>query len=100
MRELLVQRCTNRWSRDIRKVTRRLRSDWLLAYGYQPVLLKTFVESARFTGASYRAANWIHVGQTIGRGNLDRYNQYALPVKDVYLYPLHRDYRRILASPE
>nr|WP_283770442.1 Druantia anti-phage system protein DruA [Acidithrix sp. C25] len=74
--------------------------DWLLAYGYQPVLLETFVESARFTEASYKAANWIRVGQTKGRGKLDRYNQYALSVKDVYLYPLHRDYRSILDSPE
>ncbi|EQD62085.1 hypothetical protein B1A_09487, partial [mine drainage metagenome] len=62
------------------RVARRLPGDWQLAYGYQPVLLETFVESARFTGASYRAANWIRVGQTKGRGKLDRYNQYALSV--------------------
>lgn len=58
-------------------VTRRLGSDWQLAYGYQPVLLETFVETGRFTGASYRAANWIRVGQTKGRGKLDRYNERA-----------------------
>ncbi|MHB1502014.1 MAG: Druantia anti-phage system protein DruA [Candidatus Dormibacteria bacterium] len=45
------------------------------------------------------AANWIHVGQTKGRGKLDRYNRYALPIKDIYLYPLQRDYRRILTAP-
>ena len=93
-------RVANLASYILSRVARRLSSDWQLAYGYQPVLLETFVESARFTGASYRAANWLHVGQTKGRGKLDRYNQYALPVKDVYLYPLHRNYRRILASPE
>lgn len=93
-------RVANLASYILSRIARRLRSDWQLAYGYQPVLLETFVESARFTGASYRAANWLHVGQTKGRGKLDRYNQYALSVKDVYLYPLHRDYRRILASPE
>jgi hypothetical protein len=69
-------------------VCRRQGSDWQSAYGYQPVLLETFVETGRFTGTSYRAANWLHVGQTKGRGKLDRHNERALPVKDVYLYPL------------
>lgn len=80
-------------------VARRLRADWQAAYGYQPVLIETFVETDRFTGTSYRAANWIHVGRTKGRGKLDRHHQHALPIKDIYLYPLHRDYRRILTAP-
>ncbi len=92
-------RAANLASYILSRVARRLPGDWQLAYGYQPVLLETFVESVRFTGASYRAANWIRVGQTKGRGKLDRYKKYALPVKDVYLYPLHRSYRRILTSP-
>ncbi len=81
------------------KAARRLAPDWQDTYGYAPVLIETFVETGRFTGASYRAANWLHVGQTKGRGKLDRYNKHALPVKDIYLYPLRRDYRRILTSP-
>jgi len=60
------------------------------------VLLETFVERQRFSGASYRAANWIHVGQTQGRGKLDRYHQKAAPVKDIYLYPLHKHFRQTL----
>ncbi len=79
--------------------TRRLGADWRAAYGYAPVLLETFVETGRFAGTSYKAANWVHVGQTKGRGKLDRYNRHALPVKDVYLYPLHRRYREILTAP-
>lgn len=78
---------------------RRLASDWQAAYGYSPVLLETFVERERFDGASYKAANWVHVGVTKGRGKLDRHRQANLPVKDVYLYPLRRDYRRILTAP-
>jgi Druantia protein DruA len=74
------------------QVTTRLRTDWHNAYGYQPVLLETFVETGRFTGTTYKAANWLHIGRTTGRGKLDRYNQYAVPVKDIYLYPLHRAY--------
>jgi len=80
-------------------VAHRLPADWQKTYSYRPVLLETFVETSRFTGASYKAANWTHVGQTQGRGKLDRHHQHALPVKDVYLYPLHRNYRSILTTP-
>lgn len=48
-------------------------------YGYAPVLLETFVETGCFTKASYRAANWVQIGQTRGRGKLDRHNQAKLP---------------------
>ena len=63
------------------------------------MLAETFVQTDRFTGTSYQAANWIHVGRTQGRGKLDRHHHRALPVKDVYLYPLHRAYRHLLAGP-
>jgi len=92
-------RVQNLASHVLSRVARRLRTDWQAAYGYAPVLLETFVETGRFTGASYKAANWTLVGQTKGRGKLDRYNEHALAVKDIYLYPLHRDYRAILTSP-
>jgi len=80
-------------------VTRRLPADWRARYGYAPVLAETFVETPRFTGASYRAANWTRIGHTQGRGKLDRRHDHALPVKDIYLYPLHRRWRQILATP-
>jgi hypothetical protein len=80
------------------RVCRRLPADWRAAYGYAPVLLETFVETPRFTGASYRAANWVHVGATTGRGKLDRHHRNTLPVKDVYLYGLHRNYQRLLSA--
>lgn len=92
-------RVANLASAILARVARRLRADWQAAYGYEPVLVETFVETGRFTGASYRAANWVNVGRTKGRGKLDRHHEHALPVKDVYLYPLHRDYRRILNAP-
>jgi hypothetical protein len=78
---------------------RRLQSDWMAAYSYRPVLLETFVETDRFAGTSYRAANWLHVGRTQGRGKLDTNHERTLPVKDVYLYPLQRNYRRVLTAP-
>ena len=80
------------------RATRRLPTDWQAAYGYAPVLAETFVDAERFAGTCYRAANWTHVGTTQGRGKLDRHHQRALPVKDVYLYPLHRAYQAILTA--
>ncbi len=85
-------------SRILGLAARQVYHDWFELYGYRPVLLETFVEHKRFAGTSYKAANWIHVGQTQGRGKLDRHHRQALPVKDVYLYPLARDFRRVLAG--
>ena len=76
--------------------TKRLTKDWLERYGIEPVLVETFVKHGRFTGASYRAANWIHVGLTQGRGRQDKANQYAEPVKDIYVYPLRTHTQAIL----
>jgi len=50
-------------------------------------------------GRYVRAANWLRVGRTTGRGKLDRHHEHAFPVKDVYLYPFARGYRRILSTP-
>jgi hypothetical protein len=77
---------------------KRLAADWRERYGMEPVLVETFVQHGRFTGASYRAANWIHLGLTQGRGRQDRANQYAAPVKDIYVYPLRKEAQAILAD--
>lgn len=92
-------RCRNLASRILAGIARQISQDWRGRYGYEPVLLETFVERDRFTGACYRAANWIPVGQTQGRGKLDRHNLYALPVKDILLYPLRKDFRQVLCVP-
>lgn len=85
-------------SRILGAVAKRLPADWQDRYGYRPALLETFVETARFRGTCYRAANWIRVGQTQGRGKLDRHTRRLLPVKDVFLYPLHSHFRRQLCA--
>lgn len=79
-------------------VTKRLAHDWRERYGLEPVLVETFVKHGRFTGASYRAANWIHLGLTQGRGRQDKTNQYAVPVKDIYVYRLRPDAHAILCD--
>jgi len=92
-------RSPNLASRLLSGVARRLPQEWENRYGYRPVLLETFVEQ-RFRGTCYRAANWIHVGQTKGRGKLDRWNRYALPMKHIFLYPLCRSFRRRVCMPK
>jgi len=77
---------------------RRLPGDWQQRYGYRPVLLETFVEKKRFAGTCYKAANWLCLGDTRGRGKLDRLNLYSLPVKTVWIYPLHRRFRDALCA--
>lgn len=85
-------------SKILAELANRLPRDWLSRYGYQPVLLETFVQQNLFRGTCYRAANWVHIGQTQGRGKLDRYTARSLPVKDIFLYPLDKDFRKILCS--
>lgn len=85
-------------SRILSCVVKQLPIDWQNRYGYQPVLLETFVQKDRFRGTCYRAANWIFLGQTQGRGKLDRYNKYSLPIKDIFVYPLSKSFRQILCS--
>lgn len=91
-------RSHNLASRLLAEAARRLPKDWETRYAYEPVLLETFVERDRFRGTCYRAANWTHVGRTQGRGKLDRYNEFSLPVKDVFVHPLRRDFRRRLCA--
>lgn len=85
-------------SKLLAMAARRVAHDWAHRYGYRPVLMETFVESQRFSGTCYRAANWTHVGQTRGRGKLDTRHQAPLPVKDIWLYPLDKRCRRTLSS--
>jgi hypothetical protein len=67
---------------------RKLPGDWKTRYGNRPLLLETLVDSARFRGTCYRAANWIHVGKTTGRGRMDREHKLVDSIKDIYVYPL------------
>jgi len=73
-----------------------LASDWYRWYHYAPVLLETFVDTERFSGTSYRAANWLWVGRTQGRGKNDRDHRKGLPVKEVFVYSMKKTFREIL----
>jgi hypothetical protein len=87
-------------SKILGEISRRIGADWEREYGYRVYLLETLVERERFHGTSYRAANWQCLGQTQGRGKLDRLHAHAVPVKDIWVYPLHRHWRdAVLALP-
>jgi hypothetical protein len=85
--------CRNLASTLLGMVTRALADDWQQRYNYRPVLLETFVETARFRGTCYKAANWIYLGETQGRGKLDLEQ---LPIKTIWVYPLVKHFRRQL----
>jgi len=78
-------------SKILSLVVKIVSSEWKNRYGYTPLLLETFVESQKFKGTCYKAANWTHVGITKGRGKLDVKNEYRLPIKDIFLYPLKKN---------
>src|SRR5258708_17543399 len=67
--------------------------DFQRRYHYRPWLVESFVDTSRFSGASYRSANWILVGQTKGRGRQDRFSKREKTIKDIYVYPLEKDFR-------
>lgn len=78
--------------------TRQIAADWVRAYGYRPVLIETFVDPERFSGACYRAANWQFLGQTQGRGRLAPDHQPRLSNKDIFVYPLQPDWQQCLTT--
>jgi hypothetical protein len=82
------------------RVVRQLPHDWWTRYQIQPWLLETLVDSARFQGTCYRAANWIDLGLTQGRGRMDRHTQrQGHSPKRILVYPLCRNARQLLCSP-
>ena len=88
--------CHNLGSWVLGRVGRQLPQDWQNRYGYEPVLLESFVETQRFAGTCYRAANWLCLGQTLGRGKLEKSHASVLPIKDLFVRPLRSDFRDLL----
>lgn len=76
----------------------RAGADWVERYGFWPLLLETFVERDRFEGTCYRAANWRYIGTTSGRGRQDQNRLNAVPIKDIYIYPLCDGARELLCE--
>ena len=79
-------------------VTKRISGDWVHTYGYRPVLIETFVDTTRYSGSCYKAANWQLLGQTQGRGRFDPKHERKETIKDIYAFPLRSDWRRCLVE--
>jgi hypothetical protein len=91
--------CHNLASKVLSRLLGRLGDDFETVYQERPWLVETFVDPQAHDGACFRAANWIRVGQTRGRGRQDRAQTAALPRKDIYVAPLEPDFRRRLGLP-
>ena len=76
------------------KVSRRLAEDWSEIHGYPVFAIETFVDTERFLGTCYKAANWIHLGQTTGRGKDDQTMKANRSIKNVWFYPLHKKWKK------
>jgi hypothetical protein len=85
-------------SKILALMARQLPADWQQRYGFRPMLLETFVETPRHRGTCYKAANWVCVGQTAGRGKKCPTWQPIVPVKDIWLYPLAKNFRAALCD--
>ena len=82
-------------SRSLSLAIRQIREDWPIEYCYSPVLLETFIDRKFFTGVCYRAANWIHLGETKGSGRSGS-REDIVSRKSIYMYPLEDDFKACL----
>ena len=85
-------------SKILSLTARQLPNDWKKKYNIRPVLMESFVQKNRFSGTCYKAANWIKVGQTKGRGKLGPPGKISVPIKDIWVYPLDKKFRVLLKT--
>jgi hypothetical protein len=84
-------------SHILSRVTARLSEDWTRMYGHPIWFAETFIDPERFRGTCYRAANWILLGRTTGRGKDDLTHRQNRSIKEVYGLPLTREFRELLS---
>ena len=94
--------CRNLASKVLGAMVGAVRIDWPEKYRVEPMLIETYVDPSRFDGTCYKAANWIYVGETSGRGRDDRNHAASAGIKMIFMYPLVPDFRKRLGvlSPE
>ena len=79
------------------RIARRISADWQALYHHPLYLLESFVDTQRFQGTCYRAANWQYVGRSEGRGTKSK-AQAQTSIKELWAYPLHRDFQKKLTQ--
>jgi hypothetical protein len=85
-------------SKILAMAAKQVPQDWQKQYNIKPALMETFVETEKFAGTCYKAANWVHVGTTKGRGKLGPAGKQSVPIKELWLYPLDAGFRKILTA--
>lgn len=80
------------------QLARRVREDWMQRWGYEPLLMETFVDPAHYSGTCYRAAGWIELGRTTGQGLRRKGQAYTSTPKLIYVKPLSKDSRERLCE--
>jgi hypothetical protein len=90
-------RCPFLASYTLAQISKRISADWQARYGHPILCLETFVDE-QYEGTCYKAANWVYVGKTTGRGRDDTRKLRPLTIKSMYLYPLARNYRKTLCN--
>jgi len=83
-------------SKALSLVAKQIQEDWLREYCYAPVLLETFVDLEHFKGTCYKASNWKCMGETKGRGRMDKHTERAVSKKAIFMYPLQNDFKAVL----
>lgn len=81
------------------RMARRISTDWEELYAHPICLLESFVDIERFRGTCYRAANWRCLGRSAGRGTKSKTGQPACSIKELWVYPLSRNFARQLLQP-
>jgi hypothetical protein len=89
-------RSSNLASYLLSRMAKRLSTDWESVYHHSVYFLETFVDTERFSGICYKAANWISMGVTTGRGKNDQTHRQNRSIKAVWGYPLFKDFRSLL----
>jgi hypothetical protein len=85
-------------SKVLSLIIRTLPNDWEKRYNIRPVLMESFVQKDRFAGTCYKAGNWIRVGETKGRGKLGPMGKISVPIKDIWVSPLNKNFRTLLKT--
>ena len=79
-------------------LSKQIVTDWEKRFSLRPVLIESFVDTTLYEGTCYRAANWIHLGETQGRGRMDRYSKKEKTIKSIWVYPLQKNFRKQLTA--
>ena len=92
--------CKNLASRTLGLAIKQFPCDYEMRYSHRPLLIESFVDTSHYRGTCYKAANWQWIGRTKGRGRQDLWNKQEKTVKDIYVYPLEKDFRIKMGLPE